>query len=279
MGNQIPDYNLDNVAHQDILVRKFITDTCSIIKQVDPQHVIYTLDTRSFRKDVSEDYKASRTKSDIFYKVLDDIKKLLRHKQLNAITIEGLEADDLMQLFADKYDKEPLIIISADEDIRQLVSNTCWVVNVQGKDKRIYSLTPTVPFEIKGATVHIVDPELIAATKVLKGCSGDEVAGLAPKGFRTTKIKSIADEVFAQPHTCPEDVIVLFWKAINKYFSVTMEQVERQLRLVYLHRYFLPTSLVDEFDNLTIKENRMLDFTFNSILDNTRYFDVNYSKK
>lgn len=279
MAKSIPEWNLDNIKCQHMLVRKFITDTCSLIKQTDPDNVIYCMDTNSFRKQVSADYKASRTKPDNFYKVLGDIRTLLIHKGLNSISIEGLEADDLMQLFATKYDGDLTIIISADEDIRQLVSETCWVVNPQGKDKRIYSLKTDVPFTITGATVHIVDPELISATKILKGCDGDEVAPLAPKGFRTSKIKEIANEVFDKIRTSHATPAQAFYEAIKKHFPITKEEIVRQIELVYLHRRYLPTDLVDQFDNLKLRSNRMMDFTFNSILENTAYFDINYSKR
>lgn len=278
--NKEPGFDLSTPGSQNRLVRKFIIDTCYLIKQIDPDNVIYCFDGESFRKELSPIYKAKRNKIEGLDESINRIRQLLNHKGLNAVIVEGLEADDIMTLLASQYSDEPTIFISADEDIRQLVSEKCWVINVTGKEKKIYSLSNKIPFKLDNSIVIVIDPMLISTTKILKGCDGDNVLSLAPKGFRVEKVSKINDnvkQIIESSHTKPAQA---YYQAIKKFMpSLTKDELQDQMDLVFLHRDFLPKNLVYNFDKVILKSNRVTEFAFDSILQNTKYFDTNYFKK
>ena len=126
-------YTFDSQKEQDQLMRKVATDVTSVIRTINPSRVILTLDSKSWRKNISidenEGYKGNRTKSETinwenFYKIMDDFSEIGKANGFIISKERDAEADDLMALWRDKLlyeDNQHVILVSGDEDVRQLV--------------------------------------------------------------------------------------------------------------------------------------------------------------
>jgi len=124
----------DSQNEIDQLIRKISIDISSIIRLINPSRVIFTKDDRSWRKEIkieeNDGYKAQRIKStninwNNIYSALEEFCKIAEN---NGITVSGIstaESDDLLTLWADEIQHKQhqhAIIVSGDEDMRQLVS-------------------------------------------------------------------------------------------------------------------------------------------------------------
>lgn len=127
------NYTFDNQYEIDQLMRKVSTDISYIIRQVNPSRVILTLDSKSWRKDLSidenEGYKGNREKNeninwDNVYNTMEEFGDILASNGIIVSKIDRAEADDLMALWRDEIlfnQNQHIIIVSSDEDVRQLV--------------------------------------------------------------------------------------------------------------------------------------------------------------
>ena len=127
-------YTFDSQKEIDELVRKVAIDVSFTLRQINASRVIFAIDSRSWRKDIeieeNEGYKSHRKKADYLnwdniYSAMDDFCSIMNDKGLITSKIEGAEADDLMCLWKDELlfnQKQHVILVSGDEDIRQLVS-------------------------------------------------------------------------------------------------------------------------------------------------------------
>jgi hypothetical protein len=151
-------YTFDNQKEVDQLMRKVATDVTAILRTTNPSRTIFTLDSKSWRKEIeieeNEGYKGNRKKSefinwDNIYKTMDEFAQILKNNNFIVSKIDKAEADDLIALWSDKILNnlnEHIIIVSGDEDIRQLVQS----LNIN--DKKIF-VTVYNPFMMgKNAT-------------------------------------------------------------------------------------------------------------------------------
>lgn len=125
-------YNVYNSIYQSLWVNKGITE---VILAVD--------DRNSWRKSYFPRYKESRKKqrdkSDVNWEELfDQIRKLvsdLRHYMpFKVIKVKSAEADDVIAVLAMGLEDSECIIISNDEDYKQLISNRIKVYNPSKKE-------------------------------------------------------------------------------------------------------------------------------------------------
>jgi len=133
-GYGAKNYSFDNQSEVDQLMRKVSTDVSFIIRQLNPSRVIFALDSRSWRKEISIDendgYKANREKSgminwDNVFNTMREFGEILNSNGFIVTKIDNAEADDIITLWRDKllFDQnQHVIIVSADEDVRQLVA-------------------------------------------------------------------------------------------------------------------------------------------------------------
>ena len=128
-------YTFDNQFELDQLMRKVATDVSQVIRQINPSRVIFALDSKSWRKDISidenEGYKAQRTKSahinwDNVFKIMGEFADILETNGFIVSKFDKAEADDLISLWKKELlynQNQHVIIISADEDVRQLIES------------------------------------------------------------------------------------------------------------------------------------------------------------
>jgi 5'-3' exonuclease len=126
-------YTFYNQTELDQLMRKVSTDVSQVIRTINPSRVIFALDSRSWRKNISidenEGYKAQRTKSahinwDNVFKIMGEFADILETNGFIVSKFDNAEADDLIALWRKELifnQNQHVIIVSADEDVRQLV--------------------------------------------------------------------------------------------------------------------------------------------------------------
>ncbi len=140
----------DNDKELGQLMRKVSTDLTSILRTITPSRVIITVDSKSWRKqieiDENEGYKGNREKSSKInwtniYDLMDEFSGILETNGFIISKIDNAEADDLIALWTEEFVKrgEHVILVSGDEDIRQLV-------NVHYKDNKNIYVTLFNPF-------------------------------------------------------------------------------------------------------------------------------------
>jgi len=157
-------YTFDSQREQDQLMRKVATDVTSIIRTINPSRVIFALDSKSWRKGISidenEGYKGHRKKSEVInwdniYKIMSELAEILKTNGFIVSQIDNAEADDLMALWRDQLlysENQHVILVSADEDVRQLVDST-------SSNKKAFSVVYN-PFTMgKNSTKRLFVPE------------------------------------------------------------------------------------------------------------------------
>lgn len=145
---------LETEDQQHQFMRKVATDMAFAIRQFgSPSRIIFTIDGRSWRKDIeieeNEGYKAHRKKGteidwDAFYKCMNEFGQILSDQGMIVSRLDSAEGDDLMYLWSQVLLKngENSIVITGDKDLLQLVrtnkKNYAVVYNPNSKHRKIY---------------------------------------------------------------------------------------------------------------------------------------------
>ena len=138
-----------------------------------PTHlaVVFDKSERTFRKDISADYKAHRPPPpDDLVPQFPLVREATRAFGVPALELEGYEADDLIATYARQCAATggEVVIVSSDKDLMQLVNEQICMLDPV-KDKRICA--PEV-FEKFGVT-----PDKVIDVQALAGDSVDNVPG------------------------------------------------------------------------------------------------------
>ena len=151
-GHVVSGYELEEDLKS--FTNKFAVDVCSVINMFNPSNIIIATDGQhAWRKNIlpgTDGYKSNRDKDpnvnwENIYKCSDDLLEILRKRNMHVANVEHAEADDIIALIKeDVFEKHPdynIIIVSADADIRQLISfnketkQFCVVYNTTGRGK------------------------------------------------------------------------------------------------------------------------------------------------
>jgi len=127
-------HTFDSEEDLSQLMRKVSTDLTQILRTILPRRVIITVDSSSWRKNIeiveNEGYKGNREKSGSInwtniFELMNEFSKILDSKGFIVSEIKKAEADDLMALWTEEFVRrgEHVILVSGDEDIRQLVDS------------------------------------------------------------------------------------------------------------------------------------------------------------
>ena len=126
-------FTFDSQSEIDQLMRKMAMDIAFIVRNIRPSRIILCQDESSWRKDIiideNEGYKGNRVKSKIInwtnvYNAVDEFTEIMQTNGMVVTKIPKAEADDLVALWSQELlfeHKQNVIIVSGDEDIRQLV--------------------------------------------------------------------------------------------------------------------------------------------------------------
>jgi hypothetical protein len=176
LGNYSKGRMLESKQDQEMFIRKIATDMAYAVRAFGtPSKVIFTIDSKSWRKDVLiEDgsYKGHRTKDessvdwDAFYNSMNEFARVLENKGFIVSRIEKAEGDDLMFLWSKKLNEEhkDAVIVTGDKDLTQCVRlnnsplGDCFTVvyNSNSKTRKIVAPTGFSEF-LKEEHVDIFD--------------------------------------------------------------------------------------------------------------------------
>jgi 5'-3' exonuclease len=160
-------FTFDSQSELDQLMRKVSMDITQVIRQVNPSRALFTIDSKSWRKDISIDendgYKAQRTKASHInwtnvYKIMDEFSSILKTQGFIVSKFDRAEADDLIALWKEELLKQDqhVIIVSADEDVRQLVDS------VENNGKTYFSVVFNPFTQGKNASKRLFVPKNFA---------------------------------------------------------------------------------------------------------------------
>lgn len=166
----------------------FIRQTLLLNQKFDPDQVVFCWDNDlNLRTEIYSNYKANR-------KVLtDDQKESLipvfsQFKQLkekilfdlgfrNIFSIKGYESDDVIARLVENETAEETVVVSADEDLYQLLDN-CVLYSIQ--KKRTYNIKDLL-------SEHNLTPSEWIDAKALGGCQSDNVKGIEGVATKTVE--------------------------------------------------------------------------------------------
>lgn len=210
------DRLLQDEKDQAMFIRKIATDMSYAIRQFgNPDHVIFTIDSRSWRKDIDiQDgaYKGHRKNDeskvnwDNFYTCMNDFAKLLLTRGFVVSRQETAEGDDLMALWSKHLIANGMdaIVITGDKDLTQTVAvnnagNFSVVYNSNSKTRKIvaplgfrkWMTTESVDIfnvdsymnrgkdliqeALNSISIEEIDPFYVVFEKVIMGDAGDAV--------------------------------------------------------------------------------------------------------
>lgn len=143
--------------------------------------VVFDAKGKSFRNEIYAEYKANRPPMPDDLRVqLENIHKIVKAMGLPIVSIEGVEADDVIGTYAKKAESlnMSVLIATGDKDMAQLVNDKITLVDTMTNIR----LDRNGVFEKYG-----VNPELIIDFLALKGDSSDNIPGMAGVGDTTAK--------------------------------------------------------------------------------------------
>jgi len=207
---------LEEEKDQAMFIRKIATDMSYAIRQFgNPDHIIFTIDSRSWRKDViiaDGSYKGNREKDESkvnwenFYNMMNEFSRILLSKGFVVSRQEKAEGDDLMALWSKGLVSNGMdcVVITGDRDLMQTVTlsnsgNFSVVYNSNTKTRKIVApkgfqgwlrtekvdifnadtfmnkSKDLIQEALNSITIEEVDPFRIVFDKVIMGDSGDAV--------------------------------------------------------------------------------------------------------
>jgi DNA polymerase-1 len=152
-----------------------------LLNEYDPtmMAVVFDSASKTFRHELSADYKANRTEmpSDLRLQI-KPLHALIRAMGIPLITAAAVEADDVLGVLAKFGEREgyDVIIATGDKDMAQLVNHKITLEDTMSKTK----LNPDGVFEKFG-----VRPDQIADYLALVGDTSDNIAGVPKVGTKT----------------------------------------------------------------------------------------------
>jgi len=139
-------YTFDAQREIDELMRKLCMDFAFLIRLINPGRVIIAVDDKSWRKNISieenEGYKGHRKQNEYInwdgvFKLYDEFLEVCENNGMIVTKIDNAEGDDVITLWRDELlfnQKQHVISVSGDEDIRQLVGSY-----LNEKNEKIFS--------------------------------------------------------------------------------------------------------------------------------------------
>jgi DNA polymerase-1 len=153
----------------------------SLIKQYAPSHMVVVFDAKgkTFRNDMYSEYKANRPPMpDDLRTQIAPLHKIIKAMGFPLISIEGVEADDVIGTFARiaTEKKRHVLISTGDKDMAQLVNEHVTLIN---------TMTDSISDPVTVLEKFGVGPELIIDYLALMGDKVDNIPGVEGCGPKT----------------------------------------------------------------------------------------------
>lgn len=179
-------------------------------KKFQAQHVVFALEGKSWRRAAYENYKATRRVSRTLRSASeiaedaafdDAIRELIvfLNQKTNATVLQspGLEADDLIARWTQRFKSHKHVIISADSDFLQLISPNVklynGVKNETWTHEGVYDAKDQLILDKKTKKPIKIDPEWFLFKKIMRGDPSDNIMSAYP-GVRETKLRAAFDD-------------------------------------------------------------------------------------
>lgn len=188
----LPPSMVTTAGEQTNAVYGFASMLLDTINSRKPDYAVVALDKgRTFRHDLSEDYKATRaeTPDDLKYQV-GRVIQFIHALGIPTIERDGYEADDIIGSLSHTYVRQghDVLIVTGDSDLLQLVeSGSRAVLPGTRRFGEFREYDPAAVIERFG-----FEPELIPDYKALVGDTSDNIPGVPGIGDKTAK-KLIAE--------------------------------------------------------------------------------------
>lgn len=244
----------------------FFTQVLTMLKKYRPDLIAFAWDSQSsLRKKIFPEYKAKRSKAkreksavekafdnasyEQFYAIQEEILPAIGI--VNNFKIAGYEGDDIIASIC-QHNIGKKIIATSDNDMFQLLNN----------EIMIYDLRNKMDFTSADFTkVYRITPNQWAEVKILAGCNGDEVPGIAGVGTETA-IKYLQGllkpgyKTHAKILSKDSDSI----KALNKQLVVLPFKGTPAIKLVAQHQL-----------NFQKMKSLFMDYGFRSLCDREKF--------
>jgi 5'-3' exonuclease len=275
------DIDLTVQEDRGFLIRKVTTDLCKLVRELNSDKIFITCDSYPFRKDLYIDYKNRGEKENGFKDTQQELISIYTKCGMNVLQIVKLEADDIMALIHAKLPNERKIIVTGDEDLRQLLDYKTYCYNADSKHKTFFYTTDSQlnykPKEGLDYFYERVDPEYVLFLKIVKGCSTDNVPGLAPKGFRLKKVEEMYKSYLqSKTNDIGVDEDTMF-EILSLEFKLDRTRFNLQLRLVCLQSEYMPNYSVDKFEQIFENKAVNLVWEMKEILKGTPYITEDFN--
>ena len=239
-GQDMAEVLADKEKRQ-VLLRKCIIDMCYALKRFekDLTRVAFVIDSHSWRYNFYDDYKYALTRTydsahQGFIDCLCEFEALLRKKGIIVSRVQGAEGDDLIYVWSLYFGyclDEPMVIITGDSDIRQIMNKNVALFNNNSKNLKLYCTPEKEVYwnEYMDADVQVVPtvPFEVLLYKVIIGDTSDNIpkikTGMGPKGFE----KFVE---WMKPYTEPKDVdLITMARWIADKFAEYTHQTEDEV--------------------------------------------------
>jgi DNA polymerase-1 len=175
----------DKAGHPVNAVYGFAMTLLAVLEKFHPEYIAASFDLAgpTFRDEMYEDYKATRTKApDDLYEQIPRVKDVVRAFNIPIYEKEGFEADDCVGTIARQAAAEGVetIIVTGDNDALQLVTPLIKVFSIRKgiKDLVLYD-------EAAVKAKYGFGPEGIPEYKGLAGDASDNIPGVKGVGAKT----------------------------------------------------------------------------------------------
>jgi DNA polymerase-1 len=264
-------------------MRKAATDLMANVNKLylKPDQVYFCFDSSSWRKYTDANYKSDRSsKEQGFYDVINDLYDLMVQNGFNAVKGTFAESDDCIAVLCEVFPETDKIIISADEDMHQLINENTVVWNNNLKKPIVFLSSEqnqkvylNVNYEKK-----VVDPKLSLFKKVMLGCSGDNISPLIEK--RGVGEKTIEKLYHPKMEIDIENILDLeeeVRKKLKYERPDFINKAETNLQLVTLGSKNLPDNILNSIifrinEIIDRGENLENEYVIDSVLKNSKYF-------
>ncbi|MFP5258364.1 MAG: 5'-3' exonuclease H3TH domain-containing protein, partial [Acidobacteriota bacterium] len=153
-----------------------------LLKEQEPSHLVFFLDGKgpNFRSNIYAAYKANReAMPEPLARQIDPLRQGLALLGVPVIVPEGAEADDGIASLAARFrDRMPVVIVGADKDLKQCLSDRVALYDPSGKTER---LTTLADFTAECG----IDPTSWPDLQALVGDTSDNIPGIPGIGPKT----------------------------------------------------------------------------------------------
>lgn len=182
----VPDLTNASGLHTNA-VYGFLNIMFKILDEESPEFltVAFDLKAKTFRHKMFEDYKGTRKPMPAeLYEQVDVIQNVLNAMNIQVVTKEGYEADDILGTIAKKCEKEGLTVsvVSGDRDLLQLASSDI-KIRIPKTKRSGTEIEDYLACDVKEK--YQVTPEEFIEVKALMGDASDNIPGVPSIGEKT----------------------------------------------------------------------------------------------